>query len=191
MYQLKFQKGSRFENEFILNWLHSLYYVVNPPVLSKAVQPFDAKKYITFWGLRIVTVQEKVRNTLLLSPQNRNVWSVFPLSATLPSFIMECPGCFQIKWISCFGTLRNLGSNKPENEGKWMIGLILFYVGFLFKEQILTNNVSFKFWGFFYPVLLIHCFLLRFCWWIFSKLFEPILKVCNSISLFHFSLNTL
>lgn len=149
VYQLKFQKGSRFENEFILNWLHSLYYIVNPPVLSKAVQLFNAKKYITFWGLRIIRVQEKVRSTPLPSPQNTNVWSVFPLFATLPPFIMGYPGCFQIKWISCFGTLRNLGSKKLENEGKWMIGLILFCVGFLFTEQILTNNVSLKFWGFF------------------------------------------
>lgn len=54
---------------------------------------------------------------------------------------MECPGCFQIKWISCFGTRTNLGSREPDNEGKSMI---LFYAGFLLKEQMLTNNVPFK-----------------------------------------------
>lgn len=86
-------------------------------------------------------------------------------------FLMECPGSFQIKWISCFRTLKNLGSYELENKSKWMTRLILFYVGFLFKEQILTNNVSFKFLVLFYPVLLIHCFLPHCCWWVFLWLF--------------------
>lgn len=84
------------------------------------------------------------------------MWSVFPFSATPSFFRVECPGCFQIKWISCFGTLK-----KPwqQQAGEWrqMNDRIdtLFCVGFLFKEKSLLQHVPFKCWFLLCPVLLI------------------------------------
>lgn len=104
------------------------------------------------------------------------MWSVFPFSATLPSFLEECPGCFQIKWISCFGTLKNLGSNKLEKEGKWMTGLIFLMQVFCLKDNP-YKQCLFQVLGYFLSRSFIYCFLLHCCWWVsFEAIFNQFWK---------------
>jgi hypothetical protein len=115
------RKDQGLKNEFILSWLHCLYCAVNPPVWSKAVQEFNAKKYITFWVLRNVMVQGKVRNTPLLFPQSSNVWSVSPFAAVLPPSLTECSGSLRIKWMSCLESLPGLAATDYKREAtEWL-----------------------------------------------------------------------
>lgn len=168
VYQLRFQKDQDLKNEFIWSWPHCLYWAVNPPVWSKAEQEFNAKKYITFWVLRNVMVQGKVRNTPLLSPQSSNVWSVFPFAATLPSSSEECPGSLRIKWISCLEHSPTLAA--MTRKGRQMNDSI---------DRLLCRrsrkNRSFlpylsSFW-FLFVQFFLSAFLLHCCWGLFLWLF--------------------
>lgn len=124
VYQLKFQKGSRFEKwiHFELITFSLLHCKSTSAEQSSAVGECQKVHYILSFKNRHGS-RKGQKHSSSVSLEQKCVKCVSFFCHASFFFLEECPGCFQIKWISRFGTLKNLGSNKLENEGKWMTGI--------------------------------------------------------------------